>query len=145
MKRQYASYARDRSLCMSHRLEFVCVFCRVSAMHLYIYQIRHLGKWQYRPANIIIAYIRRRFAVLFALEISYVARVCCDFFFLGYCSAAKQSCDHSFFVWFCHRHWFFFSIFFIFSCAAAASFTHVAVWHTHEINKYQRTASQPLI
>lgn len=88
-----------------------CVYFVACLQCIYIYQIRHLGKWQYRPANIIIAYIRRRFAVLFALEISYVARVCCDFFFLGYCSAAKQSCDHSFFVWFCHRHWFFFQFF----------------------------------
>lgn len=144
MKRQYASYARDRSLCMSHRLEFVCVFCRVSAMHLYIYQIRHLGKWQYRPANIIIAYIRRRFAVLFALEISYVARVCCDFFSrLLQCS---QAIVRSFVLCLVLSPTLvFFSIFFIFSCATAASFTHVAVWHTHEINKYQRTASQPLI
>lgn len=144
MKRQYASYARDRSLCMSHRLEFVCVFCRVSAMHLYIYQIRHLGKWQYRPANIIIAYIRRRFAVLFALEISYVARVCCDFFFsLIAVQPSNRAIIRSLFG--SVTDTVFFSIFFIFSCATAASFTHVAVWHTHEINKYQRTASQPLI
>lgn len=57
-----------------------CVYFVACLQCIYIYQIRHLGKWQYRPANIIIAYIRRRFAVLFALEISYVARVCCDFF-----------------------------------------------------------------